>query len=339
MSGNHRQTKRQLRILDVAKVAGVSPMTVSRALSRPELVAESTRIRVEEAVKSIGYLPNRLAGALSSRRSNVACLIVPNLDNPIAASTVHGAASVLEPRGIYLMIGEYGSSIDREKELIRAFVAYRPCGLLLQSTVHADGVKEIIDSVGLPVVETGNLIKDPLDGIVSFSNYRAAKAMTEYLVSRYKTVAYIGFSSIDNDRMRDRKRGYLSVVRRDRGAVDPDCVVEVAVGESTGGELLAGMLARRPDIDAVFFAANVLAVDALVECYRSGHAVPGRVAIAGFDDSGLSEKLPPGLTTIRIPREEIGRLSAAWLLERLDGRGVDAPRIDVGFELVRRGSA
>lgn len=326
-------------IRGVAEVAGVSPMTASRALSRPGLVADETRRKVEAAAKAVGYVPNRLAGALAMHRTQVVGLVIPTLQNPIATETIQGINEVLDARGIHLMIGEYGTSLAKEEELIRAFLAYRPSGLIVQSTVHTPGAVEVVKRAGIPVVETGNLIKAPLDSIVSFSNYAAAKAMTSYLLERYRKVAYVGFATAENDRTRDRRRGYAAAVRAAGLEVDPALIVDAPVQRRIGDRILVELLTAHPDIDAIFFGGHWIAVEALVECYRRGYAVPRRVAIAGLDDNDLSENLPPGLTTVRIPRAEIGRQSAEGLLRRIDDPATPPFRIDVGFEIVKRGSA
>ncbi|MBS0446081.1 MAG: LacI family DNA-binding transcriptional regulator [Proteobacteria bacterium] len=338
---NHKRSRASglIGIRGVAEVAGVSPMTASRALSRPELVAADTRRKVQEAAKAVGYVPNRLAGALSRHRTHVVGLVIPTLQNLIATETIQGINAVLDARGIHLMIGEYGTSLAKEEELIHAFLAYRPSGLILQSTVHTPAAAEVVRRAGIPVVETGNLIKAPLDSNVSFSNYAAAKAMTEYLIRRYRKVAYVGFAVAENDRTRDRRRGYAAALRAAGRTVDPACMVDVPVRRQVGDRILVELLQAQPDIDAIFFGGHWIAVEALIECYRRGIDVPGRIALAGLDDNDLSEKLPPGLTTVRIPRAEMGRRSAEGLLKRIDDPNAPPFRIDVGFEIVRRGSA
>jgi LacI family gluconate utilization system Gnt-I transcriptional repressor len=196
-----------------------------------------------------------------------------------------------------------------------------------------------VKRAGIPVVETGNLIKTPLDSIVSFSNYAAAKAMTAYLVERYRKVAYVGFAVAENDRTRDRRQGYSAALRAAGRRVDPACIVDVPVRRQVGDRILVELLDAQPDIDAIFFGGHWIACEALVECCRRNIAVPGRVALAGLDDNDLSEKLPPGLTTVRIPRAEMGRRSAEGLLQRIDDPAAPPFRVDVGFEIVKRGSA
>jgi LacI family gluconate utilization system Gnt-I transcriptional repressor len=339
MTQKRSSTSNLIGIRGVAELAGVSPMTASRALSRPDLVAESTRQKVEAAAREVGYVPNRLAGALSRHRTQVVGLVIPTLQNPIATETIQGINSVLNPRGIHLMIGEYGTSLAKEEELIRAFLSYRPSGLILQSTLHTPGAAAVVRIAGIPVVETGNLIKTPLDSVVSFSNYAAAKAMTAYLLARYKHVAFVGFATAENDRTRDRRRGYMAAVRAAGLVPDPAYMIEAPVQRSVGDRILVQLLKEHPEIDAVFFGGHWIAVEALVECYRQGYKVPQRIAIAGLDDNDLSERLPPGLTTVRVPRAEIGRLSAEGLLRRIEHPSTPSFRIDVGYEIVERGSA
>ncbi len=119
---------------------------------------------------------------------------------------------------------------------------------------------------------------------------------------------------------------------------DASLVLEAAGGFSDGADALARLVRTHPDIDAGFFAGDVLAVGALFECQRRGWAVPGRVAIASFDDLDLLRHAVPAVTTLRIPRAEIGRRSAELLINRLHGTPAERLRIDVGFEIVQRES-
>src|SRR2546423_4320052 len=146
-----------VRIGDVARRAGVSPMTGSRALSDPRKVSEEMRRRVEEAVSAIGYLPNRIAGSLSSNRSNVVGLVLPSIRNSLFASTVQGISDVLNSAGFHLMIADSGYSLDDEEALVRALLQQRVCGIVLHNTMHTASARQMVEKAGVPVVEIGNL--------------------------------------------------------------------------------------------------------------------------------------------------------------------------------------
>lgn len=328
-----------IRMSDIARHAGVSPMTVSRALSDPSTVSEKMRRKVEAAVREFGYLPNRIAGSLSSKRSNVVGLIVPSIQNSLYASMVQAISDVLRANGFHLMIANSGHRLDDEEAAVSAFLAQRVCGLVLHNTTHTKPMRELIRKTGVPVVETGNLPSEPLDMAVSYSNFEAARAMTTHLGRLgYRKIGFVTLPLRDNDRSLERRRGYFAALKDLGLPVDPGLVLEATGGFAEGADAVVRLIQTHPGLDAAFFAGDVLAVGALLECQRRGWKVPGRVAIASFDDLDLLKHAVPTVTTLRLPRHEIGRRSAELLVNRLLGASPERIRIDLGFEIVQRES-
>jgi LacI family gluconate utilization system Gnt-I transcriptional repressor len=326
-------------MLDVARHAGVSSMTVSRALREPDKVSEESRRRVHAAISEIGYLPNRLAGSLASNRSNVIGLILPSIQNSLFANTIQGISDVLRSNGFHLMIGDSGYSLAEEEALISMLLAQRVCGLVLHNTRHTARARWLIQEGRIPTVETGNLAHQPLDMSVSYSNYAAAKAMTTHLARRgYRVIGLVSLPTKDNDRAKQRRRGYFAALEELGLTGNPALALEVAPGLATGAEALVHLVETHPKLDAVFFAGDVLAVGAILECQRRGWAVPSRIAIASFDDLDLLQHIVPAVTTIRIPRYEIGRRSAEVLLDRITGKANERLCVDLGFEIIQRQS-
>jgi LacI family gluconate utilization system Gnt-I transcriptional repressor len=327
------------RMREVAQRAGVSPMTVSRALRDPTKVSEELRRRVEEAVRAVGYVPNRVAGNLSSMRSNVIGLIVPGLSNSLYAPTIQGVSAVLRGSGFQLMIADCGYSAEAEEELITAFLGQRVAGLMLHDTRHTEAACGMIRRAGLPVVETGTLVPDPLDMLVSYSNHDAARAMVMHLHRLgYRRIAFVSLPAANNDRSRERRRGYRAALTELGLEEDPRLVLEMPPGLASGAEAVVRLLGGAAPPDAIFFAGDVLAAGALFECQRRGWPVPERVALAAFDDIDMLRHAVPPITTLRLPREEIGRRSAEVLLDRIQGRSDERVAVDLGFEIIQRGS-
>jgi LacI family transcriptional regulator, gluconate utilization system Gnt-I transcriptional repressor len=309
---------------DVAHAAGVSLMTVSRALREPEKLSEETRKVVLDAVQKIGYVPNSIAANLASNRSNVVGQIVPSIQNSLYADTVKGTADVLRTAGLHLLIG--------------AFLSQRVGGLILHNTDHTPKALQMIERAGVPVIETGDLPRDPIDMVVSYSNAGAAKAMTLHLASRgYRRIGFVSLDTSINRRARERQRGYLAALKSLGRTKDPLLMIEAGPGLTAGAHAMVDMLNGAPDVDAIFFAGDVLAIGALFEAQRRGWKVPGRIAIAGFDDLDILQHTVPKVTCLRLPRLEIGRRSAEALLARLRG-GQEAVRLDLGFEVIQRES-
>ena len=340
MSGRaKRNGGAEIKMSDIARHAGVSPMTVSRALRDPASVSEKMRRKVDAAVQEYSYLPNRIAGSLSSKRSNVVGLIVPSIRNSLYANMIQAISDVLRANGFHLMIADSGHRLDDEEALVSAMLAQRVCGLVLHNTRHNKRVRDLVAKTGVPVIETGNLPSQPLDMAVSYSNYEAARAMTAHLGRLgYRKIGFVTLPLRDNDRSQARRRGYFAALKELGLPLDPSLVLEAAGGFSEGADSLVRLIQTHPGLDAGFFAGDVLAIGALFECQRRGWAVPGRVAIASFDDLDLLRHAVPAVTTLRIPRQEIGRRSAELLVNRLLGAPPEHVRIDVGFEVVQRES-
>lgn len=326
------------RMRDVAQAAGVSLMTVSRALREPHKLSEETRKAVMDAVQRIGYVPNSIAANLASNRSNVVGQIVPSIQNSLYAETIKGTADVLRTAGLHLLLADSGYSLQEEEALIGAFLAQRVAGLILHNTDHTPRALQMIERAGVPVIETGDIPREPIDMVVSYSNFAAARAMTQHLAGRgYRRIGFVSLQTRTNRRARERQRGYLAGLKAAGHARDDRLLLEVDSGLTSGSHALVDMITRAPDVDAIFFAGDVLAIGALFEAQRRGWKVPGRVAIASFDDLDILQHTVPKLTCLRLPRLEIGRRGAQALLERLRGEH-EAVRLDLGFEVIQRES-
>ena len=322
---------------DVADRAGVSRMTVSRALNKPETVKPELRQRVLDAVQELGYVHNHLARSLSSSTSNVIGLVLPSLENSIFAQTVKGISDVLRPLGYHLMLAESPDDPEEQQQVISAFVAQRVGGLILHGTVHTPAAVRMLHASRIPVVENGDLPTEPIDMVVSYSNRSAAKAMTLHLARLgYSKITFAGLAS--NPRAEERQLGFLEALAEIGQTPDPRQIVRVSRGLAGGGEAIAYVASHLPEADALFCAGDVMAVGALFDCDRRGWAVPERLAIASFDDVDLMRHVSPAITSLRLPRYEIGRRSAELLLQRIGGRKPSVTTVDLGFEIVQRAS-
>jgi LacI family gluconate utilization system Gnt-I transcriptional repressor len=310
---------------------------VSRALNHPEKVKEPVRQRVFDAVSQLGYVHNHLARSLSSSKSNVIGLVLPSLENSIFSQTMKAISDVLRPAGFQLMLAESPDDPKEEEAVISAFLAQRVAGLVLHGTQHSAAAIRMLRGAKVPVVENGDIPDEPIDMVASYSNRAAAKAMTLHLARLgYKR---IGFASLaNNPRAAERELGFAEALKEAGQTVDPQRIVAVSRGFGGGAEAIAHIERSAPDTDALFCAGDVLAVGALLECNRRGWAVPGRLAIASFDDLELMRHVNPAVTALRLPRQEIGRRSAEMLLARILGRELPIRSADLGFEIVQRAS-
>ena len=328
------------RLVDVARVARLSPITVSRALREPHKVSPQARARIEAAVAKTGYVRDLVASSLTSRRTRLVGLVVPTITASIYASTVAGLTAVLRSRGFEALIGDSGYALDGEEKLVAAFLGRRADGIVLGNVAHTATARRMLERARIPVVETGNLTSDPIDMVVGFSNYDAARAMMAYLVNRgHRTIGFIGAPTDGNPQAADRRRAYVEAVDEHRLARGRSLLVECASDLDAGGRALTSLIDAHPRCTAIFAASEVRATGALLTCVRMRIAVPGRIAIAGFNDAGLGAHLVPALTTVRVPREAIGRRAAQMILDRLEDHPIPERIVDVGFEIMARESA
>jgi LacI family transcriptional regulator, gluconate utilization system Gnt-I transcriptional repressor len=342
MAGGATLPPGRRRMEDVAPRAGVSQMTVSRALRTPEKVSPATRDRIAAAVAELDYVLDLVAGGLATRRSRLVAVIVSTLENSIFAATVQGLAAALRGEGYAVLPGASDYSREGEEQLLRAVLGRRPDGIVLTDYVHTPAARRLLDAAGVPVVETWELPEAPIDAAVGFSNLAAGRAMTLALHGYgYRRIAFLGTAADDDRRGRLRREGYRAALA-ELGAGPPrEVELPAAVaGLGDGPRALEALLAAHGDSDAAFCVVDALAAGLLLACRRRGVDVPGRLAVAGFGDFDVAHADALDITTVRVPGRAIGAAAGEILLARMRGEGPPAGRArDVGFEVVRRGSA
>jgi LacI family gluconate utilization system Gnt-I transcriptional repressor len=328
-------------MIDVAMRANVSPMTVSRALRAPNTVRPENLRRVEKAVREAGYVNNQLAGGLkAANRTKLVAAIIPSIQNWLFAATIQGLTDTLRANNISLMLGDSQYSQEEEERLIASFLAQRPSGIVLHNVTHTATSRRMLKTAGIPVVEVGDLVDRRIDLVASFSNFEASKAMTNHLIGRgYRTIGLVSVPLAGNERARARREGYIAAMSEAQLPTGDDLMLEALGNFDAGAQAIVQLLERRPDIDAVFLAGAHLAIGASLECRRRGWQVPQRVAIAGFDDWDVARQFETPITTLDIPRYEIGKVAAEFILRRLNGepRGSIKPA-DLGFRIIQRAS-
>ena len=324
---------------EVARVAGVSTMTASRALSQPQLVSDATRARVERAVLELGYVPNRAARALASRQSRVIAVLVPSLSNAVFTAVLDGIQDAVEASQYQLLIGNTHYSDAEEEKLLRTYLQSDPDGILLPGLSHSPEVAGMLETLRVPVVAMMDLAQTPSALSVGFSQLDAGMALTRHLLGKgYRRIAFVG-AQLDERTLR-RADGWRQAML-DAGLFDRRLEIMTPAPSTValGAELMRRVLAELPDADAVFFCNDDLAHGAIFHCQRAGIPVPGRIAVAGFNDLPASSLMVPSLTTVDTPRYQIGFEAAGLLLQVIRGEEPAERRIDLGFTLRDRESA
>jgi len=330
----------------VARLAGVSMMTVSRVLTDPEMVAEETRGRVHDAIAKLGYVPHRGASSLRSGRTGFIAAVLPTLVNANFADTAHGITGTLRARGYQLVVGYTLYRLDEEERQVHSLLARRPEAIVVAGTVHTrETTRALLDS-RLPIVEIWDLPQHPLDRAVGFSNHEAGRAAARFLLSLgHRRIAAIGPSAegpARDHRGEARVAGFRAAL--EEAGLGGDVAVQPCpppMSFTEGAVAMAELLRRMPDIEAVFAVSDLVAFGAMMECRRRGVDVPGRVSILGFGDFELGRQSVPTLSTVRIDAYAIGERAAQVIVEAL---GRDAPQgpegriVDLGFRIEPRES-
>lgn len=315
-----KNTNRPVRVEDVARVAGVSPITVSRALSYPEKVKEETRKRVAEAVAQTGYVVNSFASSLRSGRSSVVAVFSSNVRNPHFANVLLGCTEVLENNGYQLLTARVGESAEEQRRLIASMTPFRPAAMLFTDLLKPELDRSIVSSQGVPVVEMWDQRADPIDMLVTMWEEEAGRTMGRHFVERgYSRIAYAGLLF---ERGRRRLEGFRAALRE--AGRDCDLVLSLAQGwePDAGAAAFDEVVERLPDCDAILFGSDILAAGALSAARRRGISIPADIAIAGFGDIPVASHLDPPLTSLGVSSLEMGRRAGQMLLSRLGGREV-----------------
>lgn len=331
--------QRRATLQDVAREAGVSPITVWRALNQPQVVSERTVGRVQRAVEATGYVPNAVARSLVSSRSHTIAAVVPSVANWMFADVIQGMADHLHGNGYELLLACSNYDPAIEEQVARAIIGRQPDGLVLTGRLHTPATRRLVQRASLPVVEIWDHGEDPIDMSVGFSNREIGAAVARYLAGRgYRRLAFLNIAG--RDRGEQRLAGFLEAVAE--SGLDPAAghVCDVADSLEGGGAGAAALLEGPEPPDAVFVNGDMVAVGLLLECQRRGVQVPADLAVVGLGDLEIASHVMPALTTVRVPRRAVGEEAAGMLLRRLDAEAaLEGRRIDLGFEIVERRSA
>jgi len=321
---------------DVAKLAGVSPITASRVLNQPEKVAPKTLEKVQKAIALTGYVPNLLAGGLASQRSRLIAAIVPSIANSVYAETIKFFSEKMREAGYQVLLGESGFSEEQEESLIATILQSRPDGIFLTGINHSPQAKRLLLSANIPVVETWDITPTPLDVVVGFSHRRVGQAVADYLLSRKK--GRIGILSATDHRAQLRQQAFLKALE-EKGVTGVPISTVPAPTNFLAGRIGMARLLDEGFIDgAVFCSSDTLAQGALTEIQSRGLAIPDQIAMVGFGEQHFAAYTEPSLTTIKFDRALMGHKAAEALLSRFNDEPFLLKVIDVGFQLLERQS-
>ncbi|MCJ2061368.1 LacI family DNA-binding transcriptional regulator [Methylobacterium sp. J-088] len=327
---------RLVTLTDVARTAGVGESTVSRVLRNHGSYSKRAGERVAEAVARLGYVPNRLAGSLAGQGASARLVgvVIPSLANVVFPDLLRGLTSALDAEGIPCVIGVSDYDPDREEALVAALLSWRPAALLLTGLEHNPGTVALAQASGVRVVEMIDTDGAGIDAVVGFSNRAVGAASARHLITRgYRRIAYLGHDLRVDLRAGKRLAGFEHALGEAGLALSDKEIRPGPSSPAAGRAGLEALLTRVSDLDAVYFSNDDMALGGYFACLAAGLAVPGRLALFGFNGLDFAAAMPQPLSTVRTPRLEIGRQAAACLTS------AGPKTIDLGFELIEGATA
>lgn len=311
---------RQPTLKDVAQIAQVSEMTVSRVLRGKGDTTPATKDRVLKAAKQVGYVPNKIAGSLSSQRVNLVGLIVPSLSNMVFDQVVMGISKGLEGTELQPVFGVDHYDLETEEKVILEMLSWRPSGLIVSGLEHTPDATRAMAAADIPVVEIMDTDGHPTDMNVGISQRRAGEAMGRLFVEKgYKRIGFIGSKMPADYRAKKRLDGFETALAEAGLQI---AATEFYSGRSSlrsGRELTASLLAKTPDVDGIYYSTDLLAAGGLLHCQENGLSVPGDVGLAGFNGLDILDGFSQKITTTDAGQFETGLMAAKMVQDALAG--------------------
>jgi LacI family gluconate utilization system Gnt-I transcriptional repressor len=326
-------------LADVARLAGVSAVTVSRALRQPSMVSTALRDRVDAAVSELAYVPDVAASRLASARTHTIGVIVSSLTNGVFADYLRALHDTLLPAGFQVAVFSSRYSSSEEEKVVATLIGQHPEAIIIAGIDQTPHARRLLERSGVPVVQTFELTDDPIDVNVGLSQRQGGHEATRFLIEHgHRRIGYIA-ARLDA-RAHARMAGYHRAM--EEAGLPTEGLVATTPRPSSvgaGGELLGIILDRGSSLEALFCCDDNLALGALFECQRRGIAVPDRIAIIGFNDLEFAACAHPPISSVATPRYEMGQLAAEIVMKMIETGERPASRcIDVGFAIRARGT-
>lgn len=332
-----------LTLRDVSEASGVSEMTVSRVLRNRDDVSQDTREKVLIAAKQLGYVPNKIAGALASQRVNLVAVIIPSLSNMVFPEVMTGISEILENTDLQPVVGVTDYLPEKEERVLYEMLSWRPSGVIIAGLEHSEAATAMMQASGIPVVEIMDIDGSPVDAMVGISHRRAGREMAiSILKAGYSKIGFLGTKMPLDHRARKRFEGFTEALAK-RGIEVTD--QEFYSGGSAlvkGREMTAELLNRNPDLDFLYFSNDLIGAGGLLYLIEQGIDIPKQIGLAGFNGVEMLQGLPRQLATMDACRSEIGRKAAELIVQQVKEPGLKIekiqellPKIDFGDTLKR----
>lgn len=321
----------------VGRIAGVSQVTVSRALNHPDKVSAETLRKIQEAIRLTGYVPNLTAASLASRRTRLIAALVPSITNIVYSTLIQRFVVAIRAAGYQVLLSETGFSQDEEYKLVSALLSRRPDGVLLTGVHHSSDCRRALLGAQVPTVEVWDITETPIDVCVGFSHTDAGRAVADFVRrSGYMNTAAV---AAGDERALRRMAVFRDTLLEHGYKTIPEVRLAGAASIKCGRESLAQLINDGFHDGVIFCSSDLLAHGILIEAQARGLSVPDEIAVIGFGDQDFAAQTFPALTTVRVDREKLGQYAADAMLRRLSGEPADQRQIDIGFDIIVRKSA
>jgi LacI family gluconate utilization system Gnt-I transcriptional repressor len=322
-------------LIDVAQEAGVSAITVSRALRTPEKVSDSKLKKVNDAVKKLGYLPNLSASTLASSQTNSVVVMIPSVSNHVFVNVLRGIELAFKDTKLTIQIGNTGYDPLEEERMLRSALNPAPAGVILTGFEQTEIAQELLKNISAPIVQIMDVDHEPIEIGIGFSHEAASRSATKHLIAAgYKHIGFVGAQM--DPRSQKRLAGYRAAIRQSEQGDERIATTNEPSDVKMGSVLFSKLVSSYPTCDAVVCNNDDLALGVLFECQRRGIRVPEDFGICGFNDLGVTSQTVPSITSVATPLFQIGYEAGKAILAKQDG--VSDTNIDLGFEIVSRES-
>ncbi|MDB9923934.1 LacI family DNA-binding transcriptional regulator [Planktomarina sp.] len=338
------QRKYPLTLRDVSEVSGVSEMTVSRVLRNKGDVSATTRSKVLDATKSLGYVPNKIAGALASQRVNLVAVIIPSMSNMVFPEVMTGISQTLDETDLQPVVGITNYLPDREEKVLYEMLSWRPSGIIIAGLEQSEASRVMLANSGIPVVQIMDIDGDPIDAMVGISHRRAGRKMAEAILkSGYQNVGFMGTKTPLDHRARKRFEGFTQALAKQGVEIADREFYAGGSALAKGREMTETILRRSPDLDFIYYSNDMIGAGGLLHLWDKKIDIPNQVGLAGFNQVELIDGLPLRLATMDSCRFKIGQTAAQIIAVRnglldlaLENIVEFSPKIEFGNTLLRK---
>ena len=334
---NKQKTKPD--IFAVAKAAGVSISTVSRAFNHPELLKPTTRKKIDRAVQKLGYIRNRAAQVMHGRRSGTIGLVVPTIDNAIFAELIQSFSEALDERGFTMLIASHGFDLDREYAMLRKLLEHRVDGLAVIGLEHSEATFQLIEQQAIPTVAIWNYGNDARLSCVGVQNSEAGRLAARHLLALgHRDIGLVFPDPTGNDRAHDRLHGALAELCRDQIDIPERWRLEAPYSIAEAKQACLTLLRQPHRPTAILCGNDIIAQGVLYAAQQLGLNVPDDLSVMGIGDFKGSGEIEPSLSTIRIPAKRIGALAAEQVINTVTGFSEEITATNCELRVVHRAS-